>query len=940
VSIATISATEKRRRLLSRLLGLVIFATLTVGDAAPAAAAGPRRADPAVGPHAREEARNATAPVRFTPALAPVFPRRSTLGGPAPSVQPLSGVDEPLIVTPAPLRADGPIVAEPAALVTSGGALRREVFGFAPYWQLANAPNWNYSLLSTVAYFGLDVNGDGNLNTTTAGWTAWNSQQLVTMINLAHQAGDRVVVVIKAFDNATINSIVTSPGATQTAITNTINAIASKSLDGVNVDFEGSSSPSFPNIQGGFTNFMTQLSSQVHQRWSSAMVSADTYSGAASWDGGIFNIGALAPVVDAMFVMAYDMVFSNLPGQAGPNAPLNGWTYNDTTVVAQYLAKAPASKVILGVPYYGYKWSTTSNQPYAATRSGASADTYSGILDDFACARVTRSWDATGESPWAFWFSPASGDPCGANYNSWRELYYDDATSLGRKYDLVNGRGLLGTGVWALGYDGNAPELWQVLKQKFVWTVPGAPTAVAARPGNGQAVISWAPPSSDGGTPISSYMVTASRSGLTAKAEGNSTSATVTGLINLQAYTFTVTAGNAVGAGPASLPSNSVTPNPFPGQYRPLVPARILDTRDGTGGVRGALGPNQAIDVPVAGRGGVPASGVGAVAMNVTATSPTQAGYLTVYPTGVGRPLASNLNFGAGQTVPNLVVVPVGVGGTVSLYNAFGFTHVIFDVSGWVSTVDATADTAGLYRAVVPARILDTRDGTGGIAGPVGANRSLDLQLAGRGGIPATGVSAVAVNVTVTNPTASSYLTVFPSGNPLPLASNLNFAARQTVPNRVIVQLGAGGRVSLYNSAGQTDVVLDVSGWFTDGSDASATGGQYTGRNPVRIVDTRATGPLGPGQTVGVPVAGQVDVPASGAGAAVLNVTITNPTAAGYLTVYPSGTMRPLASDLNFVAHQTVPNLVIVKLGSDGHIAVFNALGSADVVIDLLGWYN
>ncbi len=180
------------------------------------------------------------------------------------------------------------------------------------------------------------------------------------------------------------------------------------------------------------------------------------------------NITQLAPSVDSLFVMAYDMGFGNLSGRAAPNAPLNGWTYNDTTSVRQYIAKATASKVILGVPYFGYKYSTSGNLPYATTSGGAVADTYAGIADDFSCAlQLSRNWDTTASSPWASWWSPASGDPCAGNHNSWRELYYDDATSLMAKYDLVNSSDLQGTGMWALGYDGTSPDLWRALAAKL-----------------------------------------------------------------------------------------------------------------------------------------------------------------------------------------------------------------------------------------------------------------------------------------------------------------------------------------------------------------------------------------------------------------------------------------------------------------------------------------
>jgi GH18 family chitinase len=441
-------------RVFSVAVGLVVGAgmlnvlTAAAGPTVPSPVQA-RRADPQVGPHAADEAKHRDQRVALTPAHSAILPRRSaTVPGSLAA------------------RSAGPRLAQASAL--NGRPAQREVMGFVPYWSLPAEASWDYSLLSTIAYFGLDVNADGSFATSTRGWTGWNSQEFVDAINRAHQAGDRAVVVIKAFDEATINSIVTT-GAAQTAITNTINAIAQKNLDGVNIDFEGYASSSFPSLPAGLVNFATQMTAQVHQRFPGSTVTIDTYSGSASWDGGIFNISQLAPAVDGLFVMAYDMSFGNLSGHAAPNAPLYGWTYNDTNSVAQYLSKAPASKVILGVPYYAYKWSTTTNQPYGTASGGATAVTYSNIAGDFACAqRLSLGWDSTAQSPWASWWSPAVNDPCGANHNSWRELYYDNADSLGLKYDLVNAQGLAGVGMWALGYDGNAPELWNVIARKLV----------------------------------------------------------------------------------------------------------------------------------------------------------------------------------------------------------------------------------------------------------------------------------------------------------------------------------------------------------------------------------------------------------------------------------------------------------------------------------------
>jgi hypothetical protein len=364
-----------------------------------------------------------------------------------------------------------------------------------------------------------------------------------------------------------------------------------------------------------------------------------------------------------------------------------------------------------------------------------------------------------------------------------------------------------------------------------------------------------------------------------------------------------------------------------PVQYHPVTPSRILDTRSGS-----PMAGNTTLDVPVTGVGGVPAGALAAV-INVTATNTTAASYLTVYPKGASRPLASTLNWTAGKTVPNLTELQLGTGGMLTVYNAFGNTDVIFDVNGYVST-DTSCLTDGLYRSVVPSRILDTR-ATARVAG----NTSIDVQITGADGVPASGVEAVTLNLTETNATAASYITAYPTGGTRPLASNVNFVAGQTVPNRVIVKTGTGGKITLYNAFGNVDLIADVNGWFTDNTGSTITDGSgdvFVGVTPNRILDTRGGGAIAGNTSTTLTVAG---VP-SNAHAAVLNVTVTNPTAPSYLTVWPDGAARPLASDLNFVSGLTVANLVIVQLGGASKVDIYNAYGSVDVVVDLVGWYE
>jgi hypothetical protein len=282
------------------------------------------------------------------------------------------------------------------------------------------------------------------------------------------------------------------------------------------------------------------------------------------------------------------------------------------------------------------------------------------------------------------------------------------------------------------------------------------------------------------------------------------------------------------------------------------------------------------------------------------------------------------------------------------VFNAAGTTDVIFDVAGYVTAPPASG-SSGLYNPVVPGRVVDTRDGTGSVPkAKLGPGGRLSVRIAGQQNVPPTGVAAVVLNVTATSPSTASYLTVFPSGTSPPLASNVNFLAGQTVPNRVIVKLGTDpttgiGSVSFYNAV---DVLADVGGWFTDGTTTS--GSTFIGVTPIRFLDTRdGTGTfytaIGQGQTISLTVAGRGPVPTMAGGpatAVVLNVTVTDATAASYLTAWPDGTSRPVTSDLNYVAGQTVPNLVVVKVGADGKVDLFNAAGSVHVIADVVGWYG
>ena len=200
--------------------------------------------------------------------------------------------------------------------------------------------------------------------------------------------------------------------------------------------------------------------------------------------------------------------------------------------------------------------------------------------------------------------------------------------------------------------------------------------------------------------------------------------------------------------------------SPSPGSLGSVAPVRVLDTRTGNGAPRAAVGAGRTLAVKVTGLAGVPAAGVAAVVVNVTVTQPTAGGYITAWADGAARPGTSNLDFSAGQSVPNLAVVPVGADGDIALFNGSpGTVQLIVDVTGYYRAGIPTA--AGALGSVAPARVLDTRTGNGAPQVPVGGGRTIAVKVTGLAGVPAAGVAAVVVNVTVTQPTAGGYITAW-----------------------------------------------------------------------------------------------------------------------------------------------------------------------------------
>jgi hypothetical protein len=415
------------------------------------------------------------------------------------------------------------------------------------------------------------------------------------------------------------------------------------------------------------------------------------------------------------------------------------------------------------------------------------------------------------------------------------------------------------------------------------------------------------------------------------------------------------------------------------GPYSPLAPVRICDTRahdpsnlasaaapaaqcSGASNFGSPILGGTSKNIQVAGFFGIPATAT-SVVLNLTVVNPVASGFVTAYPTGANLPGTSTINYTAGEVVPNLTDVGIGAGGEISVYSLVQ-TDLVVDIEGYTSPSAQEGAGAGLYTALPsPERLCDTRPGNVSnlTVAPdnqcngsqnqgttlTAANPSINVKVVHGTTIPPQATAAV-FNVTVANPTAAGFLTVYPQGGQRPFASNVNYAAGQVTTNRVVVPLSTTGtlpgEITVFSSA-PADVIVDVSGYYS-----AASGTQFNAEAaPVRICDTRPLSPLSPtnqctnqpvtsGTPLTVNVWGHAGVPTT-ATAVVVNLTGIAPTQPTFLAVFP-GTFSG-SSDLNPAVGEVRANMAVATINpQNGQITIVNSAGSANVIVDVLGWYS
>ncbi|MBX7093385.1 MAG: T9SS type A sorting domain-containing protein [Flavobacteriales bacterium] len=324
--------------------------------------------------------------------------------------------------------------------------LNKVVYGWHPYWSNGLQSNYDWSLLSHLCYFSYELDAStGNAIST----HSFSTAQAVTD---ALANGVRVDLCVTLFSNHA--TFLTNTSAKQTLINNLISLISSRGAHGVNIDFEG-----LPAAQAtNFRNFMNDLSNQMHAAIPGSQVSTVLYS--VDWNNAldVANMSA----VDYFIIMGYDYYYSGST-TAGPNDPLyqfsTSYNYTLSKSVTYYLDKGvPTNKLVLGLPYYGREWATSSNAiPSSATASGVSR-TFTYVKTNSSGFYSTANRHFENESISAAYVFNNSG---------WRQCFITEGNEMEKRLDFINKRGIAGMGIWALGYDDGYNDFWNAIANYF-----------------------------------------------------------------------------------------------------------------------------------------------------------------------------------------------------------------------------------------------------------------------------------------------------------------------------------------------------------------------------------------------------------------------------------------------------------------------------------------
>ncbi|HUY29977.1 MAG TPA: glycoside hydrolase family 18 protein [Acidimicrobiales bacterium] len=345
------------------------------------------------------------------------------------------------VVVALPTSAGAPAPSSNGALFTAP-LPAHAVYGFVPYWEVANLTAADFARTSVLSYFGVEVGATGALVRSGYGWQDFTAPGFASFVAEAHAAHDRVLFTVSTTDERVIRHLTGAPGPTSARLADELaSVVAANHLDGIDIDIEGRSAAQ----RSGFVTFVRDLSSALRRLVPYGEIVLDTYPQSASSTRDFFDVARLAPRVDALFVMAYDMDDPTVPSA---NSPLASPTLglSDVGSLLDYVKIVPPAKLVLGLPFYGFDFTTAARRRGARVLGGGpTAVTYASVL---AAGRPAR-WDRASYTPYTVY----------RDQGHWHETWYDDPVSLALKTALASDLHLAGVGAWALGQEGPATQM-------------------------------------------------------------------------------------------------------------------------------------------------------------------------------------------------------------------------------------------------------------------------------------------------------------------------------------------------------------------------------------------------------------------------------------------------------------------------------------------------
>lgn len=329
-----------------------------------------------------------------------------------------------------PTKAGAPAPALPADAFGQGLG-SKVVLGFLPYWELSHVGSVDYSSLSEIAYSYLVVGPRATISKSGLGWDAIENGSVETLVTNAHSAGTRALLSIFTESESTLAQLSRSPTSNGQRLADQVAPLLqANDFDGVDLDLEGQD----PGPRAGFSKLVAAFSTRlraIDHTWSIVL---NTLPQSAMGPETLYDVKALSPYVDQFFVMAYDMSDFEVPSAS---APLTGSDLSDVSSLASFVATVPASKVILGIPFYGYDFTASRATPPSDAIGNPDAVTY----DEIVTAGRPALWDPVSETPFASF----------RRGKAWHQTWYDDPTSVALKVALAGAFKVAGVGAWEVG---------------------------------------------------------------------------------------------------------------------------------------------------------------------------------------------------------------------------------------------------------------------------------------------------------------------------------------------------------------------------------------------------------------------------------------------------------------------------------------------------------